>query len=190
MRRITFLIICIIVIVIVFYIVNFKHVERTNQNDVSIKIDSVFINHYKDKKTDDIMYVFVYVSIDNQSNDTLKIKTRWGDFERKDADINNMYGIYKKQKFNFFSGTYSHNLSIIAPGECKSGDFELGDNSKFLMWQEEYYKEFERKVDFMTDIVNKSTFYFELGGKMYEIPAGKRIIQYRDAEDKGEHTWK
>jgi hypothetical protein len=161
-----------------------------HKKEVLIKIDSVFINQYKNKDTNDVMYMFVHMSICNNSKDTIKINTRYGELFKKTKDLSNFYGVYNSDTLNFYSGNYSHHLSIILPGETRSGDLEYGGIGKEILYREKYSKVFIRRVDYMRSIIESSNLYFEIGGELYNIPPGKRNIIYRNLDDDAEQTWK
>ncbi len=153
---------------------------------INITIDSIFINQYKQASISEPLFIYYYLSIENNSDDTLRIDLPLTSLEYRYRVINQIYGIYKGDTINFFSGSKSE----IMPKESKAVVLRFGDGDDI---EQIFYKSKKRKIksfdNFFSDFIKKSKLIFLFENKLYKVNQDSVSVIYRDLSDKGEHMW-
>lgn len=171
---------------LIFIVFLYLSLKSCTNSSTTLVVDSVFINQYEKGESYGPLYIYFHFSIINESSDTININLPISSFDEKTQEHNYLYGIYRNDTIPFYSGT---NI-LVKPDEKTNFTVRYGSSINIIdMYENHYNQEFDNIQSFMHDLVVNSKIFFASRSLNYTVLTSKIKINYRDPEDKGEHTW-
>lgn len=159
---------------------------RSDKN-ISVELDSVFINVYEVGRYEDVPYIFFYYQIENKSSDTLHVSMRVRARDPKVPDYKS-YCVYKEDTLEIFAGNFTPGLFSIEPEGRKAVDFNL-DTNDLMDLIDKYRFENITDQDILRDIASGGVNYFKWRDIVIK-ESGRRRIVFRNVNDSSMMVWK
>lgn len=156
------------ILIIVFSLLFFRScsISPNSNNSITIIVDSVYINQYEEEEPLGPIYIYYYLSIMNESNDTLNIFLPMSTVDEKTQGHNLFYGIYRNDTISFYSGT----STLVAPDDKVNFTIRFGSGIKITdLYEKGYNQEFDNIQSFIYDLVINSKLHFELMSSRYTL---------------------
>jgi hypothetical protein len=163
------------------------HYVNVGINQMSIGLDSVFINAYESEDISYPRYVLFNYRIANRSRDTIHINMRRYVFQKVGQD--KAYLVFREDTLELFAGVRTREDTYFLPGKEAAFDLNL-DPLDVLRMNDKYGVIYSSEQQLLRSIAENSTVCLIWNGSTIKLFFQNRKISFRSPADRSEAEWK